>query len=192
MMALEVDAQFFTPDDIRDGTLEAWLQTKNPDTVLDIKQTAIGSGAILVSIITGGGVGLTVNDVLASLKTIEQAPLDQQNLNNVLINAVTVATTSTVISVLDKKSLTFAVEVTSGASGGTVKIQAVDIDGNEYDLAFIDATNGTANRQTSKVLTTGNYILVVAEQNIKIDKVQFDLSSVTDGTFTVRMYGGAL
>lgn len=131
------------------------------------------------------------NSNLNTISVIEQAPLDQQTLNNKLINAVTVATTSTPVTVLDKKGLTVLVRVTNGATGGTFKFQAVDDDGIEYDLGFYDLTSTSDAKTQSKVLTTGNYVLHLPG-SARLPKVQIDLSSVTDGTFTAWMYGGAL
>jgi hypothetical protein len=131
------------------------------------------------------------NSSLNTMNVIEQAPLDTQTINNKILNAVTVATTSTPISVLDKRGLTVLIKVTSGATGGTVKFQCVDADAAEYDLGFYDLTSTSADKVLSKVLTTGNYVLHLPG-DVKLPQVQIDISSVTDGTYTAWIFGGAI
>jgi hypothetical protein len=131
------------------------------------------------------------NSSLNTMNVIEQAPLDAQTLNNKVFNAVVVDSTSTPITVLDKRGLTILMKVTSAAAGATFKVQATDIDGGEYDLGFIDLTSTSADKVVSKTLTTGNYVFHLPV-GVKLPEIQLDLSSRIDGTFTAWVFGGAL
>jgi len=130
------------------------------------------------------------NAVLNAFNMVEQAPLDQQPLDpNPVLNAVTTAQTSTYTTVLDKQRLTVIVNVTSGATGGTITLKTKNSAGTAISVPFIDIADDSIN--ASKVCTTGSYIFKLPA-DITIKELAVGLESVTDGTFTADILGGAL
>lgn len=133
------------------------------------------------------------NETTNSINMVEQAPLDQQALDNRLLDGVTVAQTSTEVTVLDKKRLTFFLNVADGTTGGAITIQGVNDDGDAVDVAFYEIGDVSSTKIASKVCTStvGNYCFSLPE-NLAFKKVTVTLGSYTNGTFTMDVFGGAL
>jgi hypothetical protein len=154
-------------------------------------QTQAGNATVTLTLVFGEGIGIgeAYNTAINSLNVVENAPLDQQPLDETPLNAVTTAQTSTYITVMDKEDLTVEVYVTSGATGGTITLKTHDSSDNVINVPFIDTADDSIN--TSKVCTTGGYIFKLTS-DLTLKDLAVDLSSVTDGTFTVSVYGGAI
>jgi len=190
-MTISLVSEIFTHEELKDGTAEAWINTQDPQNISSVMQTQAGNATVTLTLVFGEGIGIgeAYNTAINSLNVVENAPLDQQPLDETPLNAVTTAQTSTYTTVLDKQRLTVIVNVTSGTTGGTITLKTKNSAGIAINVPFIDTADDSIN--TSKVCTTGSYIFKLPA-DITIKELAVDLSSVTDGTFTVDILGGAL
>jgi hypothetical protein len=130
----------------------------------------------------------TINTDLNAQSVIEQAPLDQQLLNETALNAVTTAQSSTSIYTGDKQGITMCV-VAAGTPAGTVKLQGSPDGTNTSDLGLIDEAGNVATSYSITAAGTYFYSVVNAAT---LPYVIANLSSVTDGTFTIYVFGRAI
>jgi hypothetical protein len=129
-----------------------------------------------------------INSDINSMNIVEQAPLDQQLLNETALNAVTTAQSSTSIYTGDKQGITMCV-VAAGTPAGTVKLQGSPDGTNTSDLGLIDEAGNVATSYSITAAGTYFYSVVNAAT---LPYVIADLSSVTDGTFTIYVFGRAI
>lgn len=190
-MTFVLASAIFDLEEMRDGTAQAWINVQDPDALSSVLQSQVGSSTVLITLISGEGIGNAYDSVLNLVKISEQAPLDQQALDERLFDGITSAQTSTEVTVLDKQRLTFFLNVDAGATGGTITIQAVNDDGDSVDVAFYEIGDVSSTKIASKVCTTGNYCFSLPE-DLTFKKVTVTLGSYTNGTFTMDVWGGAL
>ena len=128
------------------------------------------------------------NSTLSALKVIEQAPLDQQVLDETLLDAVTSTGASTDVYTLDKNGITIEITASSVSTGGTIKIQGTSDNTNYGDLG-VDDNTGTISQSITIDADGTYYYEVVNASSVKY--MRANLSSRTDGTYTVKMTGRA-
>lgn len=125
-----------------------------------------------------------------SLKMTEQAPVDQQVLDELLLNAVTATGASTDVTVLDKARLTFVVVASSVTTGGTLKFQGSPDGTNYVDISTFAAGALTA-AASQAISADGTYIFTV-DGRVAVKHIRANLSARTDGTYSVYLFGGAI
>jgi hypothetical protein len=139
----------------------------------------------LQTVLTG-----SYNETLGSLETVEQAPVDQQVLDEKLLDAVTATGASTDVNVLDKSRLTIVAYASSVTTGGTLKIQGSPDGTNYADLATF-ADGNTTGATSQDITADGTYVFTLPS-TLAIKYIRANLSARTDGTYTVYLYGGAI
>jgi len=136
-------------------------------------------------------ISTVVNNTLSTLKTTEQAPMDQQVLSGPpVLNAVTSTGASTAINTLDKGRLTLIVEISNAGSGATVQVEGSG-DGDTWDSTNgqvgLEAADGT--KSASVTLTDGVYVykLLTAPPYARVNVPSRDTE-----TITAYLVGGAV
>jgi len=125
---------------------------------------------------------------LDALKTIEQAPLDQQVLDETLLNAVTATGASTDVYVLDKNYITIEVVASSVTTGGTIDIEGTSDQTNYGTIGVVD--NSDTVSSSISISSDGTYYYDVKNAS-SVKYMRANLSSRTDGTYTVKIFGRA-
>jgi len=134
-------------------------------------------------------ISTVVNNTLSTLKTTEQAPLDQQVLDETLLNAVTATGASTDIYTIDKKDLTVEITASSVIDGATILIQATTDNTNYGDLGMVDNTGVVVNE--INITESGTYYYEIVNAS-SAKYIRSNITSRIDGTYTVKLLGGAL
>lgn len=132
---------------------------------------------------------LTYDSTINGSRIVELAPVDQQVLFEKLLNAVTATGVSTQVYTLDKKDLTFAVVASSVTTGGVFKFEGSPDGTNWGSLGTVDNTGTTGVTQT--VGANGVFFFDVVNAG-SLKYIRVNLSTRTDGTFTVYLMGGAI
>lgn len=131
----------------------------------------------------------TYNESINASRTVEVSPVDQQVLWQKLLNAVTTTGASTQVYVLDKKDLVFVVTASSTSTGGTFTFEG-SADGTNWGaIGTVDKAGSTS--ATQDIAADGTVFFQVINCD-SLKYVRANLSSVTDGTYTVYLIGGAL
>lgn len=129
------------------------------------------------------------DDTLSVFKIVEQAPIDQQTLDEKLLNAVTATGASTSVTTIDKKELTVCIVATVDSTGGTIVCQGSPDNSNWGTVAATDTT-GTLN-ESIDITTSGTYFYeIVNASTLKYFRVNI---TSTDGAsvYTVYLTGRA-
>lgn len=119
------------------------------------------------------------------------APELSQNIQSVLLFAVTSTGSSTAINIVGYNKVGVHITASSVATGGTLNILASYDDSsygkvpiaNSNDMPGIACTNGTIT-----ISTTGTYYIPLPD--IKTNYIKANLATRTDGTYTVSVVGG--
>jgi large exoprotein involved in heme utilization and adhesion len=129
------------------------------------------------------------NEGVDAVKVVEQAPLDQQVLDELLLNAVTATGASTSVFTLDKQELTVVVVASSVSTGGTLTFQGSPDNINWGTVGTVDNSGTTATTQA----ITGDGVFVFKVVNAgSLKWFRANLTARTDGTYTVYLFARAI
>jgi len=130
------------------------------------------------------------DDTLSAFKIVEQAPLDQQVIDERVLDSVTSSIESTPVSVHGKKTVTVCIVTNSATSGNGANLQLLASPTSDNDdfgnVGFVDI-EGTLNSSKTIDENKTQWFEVVNAAYAKRLKVDLD---VTDGTHTVYIFGG--
>lgn len=126
------------------------------------------------------------DDTLSVFKIVEQAPSDQQVLDEHLLDAVTSATSSTAVNVLDKSRIIFSVVASSVTSGFDIAIQGSP-DGTNWGAVSIKDKQGTEAGVVS-ITADGTYVYKVVDSP---KYIRANITNYSDGTVSAWVQGGA-
>jgi hypothetical protein len=126
----------------------------------------------------------TSND---SLKILEQAPVDQQQLDEKVLNAVTAAGASTAVNVLDKARIIFAVVATNVTTGFDISIEGSP-NGDDWGEVGIEDKQGVE-AGSININSNGIYLYRVVDAP---KYIRANITSYTDGTASAWIQGGAI
>lgn len=126
------------------------------------------------------------DDSLDLTKIAEQAPMDQQVLDEILLSAVTAAGPSSDVYVLDKKQLTVCIVASAISGAGSIFTFQGSPDQSNYGA--VGSVNNVASvNSTQTIGANGTYIFeIVNASSLKWFRV--NLTTRTDGTFTVYLF----
>jgi len=122
-----------------------------------------------------------------SLKILEQAPVDQQGLDEKVLNAVTAAGASTYVNVLDKARVIFAVVATNVTTGFDISIEGSP-NGDDWGEVGIEDKQGVETGSIN-INSDGTYLYRVVDAP---KYIRANITSYTDGTASAWIQGGAI
>ena len=161
------------PDDDKRTLIAAIAESTTPSQVDD------GDVVDLWADLFGRLVIYGANQSLGAIDVNDISPALQQTLERIdspLLNAVTAVGASDSVDVSSYNKLTFHIIATSVTTGATIKIQH-SLDGTNW--VDVSTTNVSASGNTE-----------VAFSDVKYKYVRANVTSYTDGTFTVTMIAG--
>jgi hypothetical protein len=124
---------------------------------------------------------------LDALKIVEQAPVDQQGLDEKVLNAVTAAGASTAVNVLDKSRIIFIVDATNVTTGFDISIEGSP-NGDDWGEVGIEDKQGVE-AGSININSNGIYLYRVVDAP---KYIRANITSYTDGTASAWIQGGAI